>query len=342
MSFINITGGDAMKHGKNRFIFLFLLIPVVLYLVFVIVPYVAAMLISLTRWSGVSTLDNIQWRGLLNFQRLLYMPCELGELPGRLMGTFGGIEPNLAECGDVNFWNALKHNFIILLVKPIVIVAIALFFAALFTQGLKGSKFFRVSFFFPQVMSVAIVAVLWSFIYHPLFGLLNEIVRPIASLLGRTWGQFPWLGDPETVLGSVIAVAVWQAVGFYMVLFIAGMQSIPTEFYEAADIDGASKVTQFFSLTIPLLWETLRTAVVFLAIGAMDMFAYVQVLTNGSGGPSRAADVLSTYMYDQAFGGGNNTNPFGYGTAVGVVLLMLIFGLSFVSMRVTQREVLEY
>ncbi len=331
-----------MKHGKNRFIFAFLFIPILLYVTFVIVPYIAAILISLTKWSGVSSLDNIQWRGLSNFQKLLYLPCELSELPSRLVATLTGGKDPLSDCGDVNFWNALKHNLIVLVVQPIIIVGIALFFAALFTQGLKGSRFFRVSFFFPQVMSVAIVAVLWSFIYHPLFGILNEIVRPIMNLLGREWGQFPWLGTPETVLGSVIVTAIWQAVGFYMVLFISGMQSIPDEFYEAARIDGANASQQFWKLTIPLLWETLRTAIVFLAIGAMDMFAYVQVLTNGNGGPSRAADVLSTYMYDQAFGGGNNTNPFGYGTAIGVVLLVLILGLSVASLRLTQRDVLEY
>jgi len=127
-----------------------------------------------------------------------------------------------------------------------------------------------------------------------------------------------------------------------MVLFIAGMQNIPDEYYEAARIDGANARTQFFQITIPLLWETIRTAIVFLAIAAMDMYAYVTILTNGTGGPSRAADVLSSYMMNQAFGGGNNSNPFGYGTAIGVVLLFLILGLTVLSQRLTKREVLEY
>jgi N-acetylglucosamine transport system permease protein len=305
----------TMKHGKNRFVFSFLFIPVLLYLVFVMVPYIGAIAISLTRWTGVSTLDNIQFRGLQNFQRILV---------------------------DEKFWNALSHNVVVLIVLPIVTLGLALLFAALFTQGLKGGSFFRVAFFFPQVMSVAVVAILWSFIFHPIMGVLNGVLQAIFGLFGGRWPAFPWLGDTSTVLASVIAVAIWQAVGFYMVLFISGMQSIPDEYYEAARIDGANGWNQFWKLTIPLLWETVRTAIVFLAIASMDMYIYVTVLTNGSGGPSRAADVLSTYMYDQAFGGGNNSNPFGYGTAIGVVLLILILGLSILSLRLTRRDVLEY
>lgn len=304
-----------MKHGKNRFVFSFLFIPVLLYFVFVLVPYIGAMAISLTRWTGTSTLDKIQFRGLQNFERILT---------------------------DEKFWNALSHNVVVLIVLPIVTLGIALFFAALFTQGLKGSRFFRISFFFPQVMSTAVVAILWSFIFHPTMGILNAVLQAILAPFGVRWPAFPWLGDSSTVLAAVIAVAIWQAVGFYMVLFIAGMQSIPDEYYEAAKIDGASSWNSFWKITIPLLWETLRTAVVFLAIAAMDMYVYVTVLTNGSGGPSRAADVLSTYMYDQAFGGGNNSNPFGYGTAIGVVLLFLVLGLSIISLRLTKRDVLEY
>jgi N-acetylglucosamine transport system permease protein len=304
-----------MKHGKNRFVFMFLAIPVFLYTLFVLLPYFGAMAMSLTRWTGVSTLDKVQFRGLQNFQRILT---------------------------DEKFWNALSHNLIVLLVLPIITLSIALLFAGLFTQGLKGSKFFRIVFFFPQVMSVAVVAILWSFVFHPTMGILNGIIGAITGLFGVRWPAFPWLGNISTVLPSVILVAIWQAVGFYMVLFVAGMQSIPDEYYEAAKIDGANGWTQFWKITIPLLWETIRTAVVFLSIAAMDMFAYVTILTNGTGGPSRAGDVLSTYMYDQAFGGGNSSNPFGYGTAIGVVLLFIILGLSLVSLRLTKREVLEY
>jgi N-acetylglucosamine transport system permease protein len=305
-----------MRYGKNRFVFSFLFVPVLLYVVFVLTPYLGAMAISLTRWSGTSTLDKIQFRGLQNFQKILT---------------------------DEQFWNALSHNGIVLLTMPVIVVSLGLLFAALVTMGqVKAARFFRLVFFFPQVMSVIVIAILWSFILHPTMGIVNGVFKTVLGIFGMRWSNFPWLGDTGTVLGACIVVGIWQVVGFYMVLFLSGMQGIPDEYYEAAKIDGANTQQQFFSITIPLLWETIRTAIVFLAIGAMDFYILVTGLTNGSGGPSRAADVLSTYMYEQAFGGGNNANPFGYGTAIGVVLLLLILGLSILSLRFTRRETLEY
>jgi len=140
------------------------------------------------------------------------------------------------------------------------------------------------------------------------------------------------------VFGAVLAMVVWQSVGFYMVLFVAGMQSIPNDYYEAAKIDGANSWKMFWSVTVPLLWDTIRTAIIFLAIGAMDLFAQVTVMTNGTGGPSRAADVVPTYLYSTAFSDGQ----FGYATAMGLVLLILVLALSIISLRFTAREALEY
>jgi N-acetylglucosamine transport system permease protein len=264
------------------------------------------MIFAFTRWSGLSA--NIRFNGVNNFIKLY---------------------------NDEKFWSALSHNGIALLILPPVIIGIALFFAFLFTQGLKLSGFFRVAFFFPQVMSVVVVAVLWSFIYHPTIGLLNALL----GLFGLTqFASFPWLGDRGTVFGAVLAMVVWQSVGFYMVLFVAGMQSIPIDYYEAAKIDGASAWEMFWNVTVPLLWDTLRTAIIFLAIAAMDLFAQVTVMTNGTGGPSRAADVVPTYLYATAFSDGQ----FGYATAMGLVLLVLVLALSIISLRFTARETLEY
>ncbi len=184
-------------------------------------------------------------------------------------------------------------------------------------------------------MSVVVVAVLWDFIYHPTIGLLNALL----SGLGITQlASFPWLGSPQTVFGAVLAVVIWQSVGFYMVLFIAGMQGIPADYFEAAKIDGANSWVMFWNVTVPLLWDTIRTAIIFVAIGAMDLYAIVTVMTNGTGGPSRAADVVPTYLYSTAFSDGQ----FGYATAMGLVLLVLVLVLSIVSLRFTAREAIEY
>jgi N-acetylglucosamine transport system permease protein len=295
-----------MNRGKNGLIVSFLALPIALYTIFVLVPYFSALYFAFTRWSGLSA--NIRFNGANNFIKLY---------------------------GDTKFWNALSHNATALVILPPVIIGIALFFAFLFTQGIKYARFFRIAFFFPQVMSVVVVAVLWSFIYHPTIGLLNGFL----GLIGLTqFTNFPWLGDRGTVFFAVLAMVVWQSVGFYLVLFVAGMQSIPNDYYEAAKIDGANSWRLFWSVTVPLLWDTIRTAIIFLAIGAMDLFAQVQVMTNGSGGPSRAADVVPTYLYSTAFSDGQ----FGYATAMGLVLLILVLGLSIISLRFTAREAFEY
>jgi N-acetylglucosamine transport system permease protein len=295
-----------MNRGKNGLIVSFLALPVALYTLFVLIPYFSALVFAFTRWSGLSA--KITFNGANNFIKLY---------------------------NDGKFWSALSHNATALVILPPVILGLALFFAFLFTQGIKFARFFRIAFFFPQVMSVVVVAVLWSFIYHPTIGLLNGFLDAIGL---TQFASFPWLGDRGTVFGAVLAMVVWQSVGFYMVLFVAGMQSIPNDYYEAAKIDGASSWKMFWSVTVPLLWDTIRTAIIFLAIGAMDLFAQVTVMTNGTGGPSRAADVVPTYLYSTAFSDGQ----FGYATAMGLVLLILVLALSIISLRFTAREALEY
>ncbi len=291
-----------MYRDKYRLIVPFLIPSVTLYVVFVLYPYIRSMYISLTRWRGLT--PSTDFIGLENFRRML---------------------------GDNLFWNALTNNVFYLLTLPIITIAMGLFMAFLLTQGVRGARFYRVTFFFPQVMSVVAIGVLWSFIYHPTMGVLTALLR----LLGVA-NPPVWLGNPDTALGAVGAVVVWQSVGFYMVLFIAGMESIPNTYYEAATIDGATRWHLFWNITLPLLWETVRTALVFLAIGAVDMFAITQTMTQG--GPSRATDVLATYLYERAF----LQSEFGYATAIAVSMFLMVLLLSTLLLRLTRRESLEY
>jgi N-acetylglucosamine transport system permease protein len=297
----------AAKRGQNTLIFSFLVIPLVLYSVFVLAPYLSAMLVSFTKWRGMSM--NITFYGVTNFVNLF---------------------------NDDKFWNALSHNLQALVVLPPITIFLSLLFAFLFTQGIRFSRFFRITYFFPQVMSTVIIGVLWGFIYHPTIGILNGVI----TALGITdLVNFPWLGDVRTVFPAILSVVIWQAVGFYMVLFVSGMSGIPNDYYEAARIDGANSWHLFWNITLPLLWETIRTAIVFIAIGGMDLFAIVTVMTNGlGGGPSRAADVVPTYLSQTAF----MDSRWGYATAMGVVLMLLILGLSILSLRFTRRDTVEY
>ncbi|MBN1287081.1 MAG: sugar ABC transporter permease [Anaerolineae bacterium] len=292
-----------MRRDKYKIIIPFLFPAIALYLVFVIYPYLQAMYISLTKWRGLT--PNPEFIGLENFQRMLE---------------------------DKYFWNALGNNVTYLIFVPLITITISLYLAFLLTQGkMRFSKFYRVTYFFPQVMSLVAIGVLWSFIYHPTIGILNSILKAIGIAEPPAW-----LGNPDAVVPAIGAVIVWQAVGFYMVLFIAGMESIPVTFYEAATIDGANRWQLFWNITLPLLWDTTRTALVFLAIGAANMFAITQTMTEG--GPNRASDVLATYLYERAF----ISSKFGYATAIAVSLFLMVFVLSIFTMRVTQRETLEY
>lgn len=295
-----------MKREERTLIFSFLAIPVSIYALFVLVPYGAAMVVSFTRWRALSA--NITFNGFNNFIKLYR---------------------------DEQFWQALSHNGIALIVLPLATLTLALFFAFLFTQGIRMARLFRVIFFFPQVLSAVVVAVLWGFIYHPTVGLLNAFFELIGI---DALANFTWLGDPKTVFGAILVVVIWQSVGFYMVLFVSGMEGIPNDYYEAARLDGAVGWALFTNITVPLLWETIRTSLVFLAIGAMDLFAIVTVMTNGTGGPSQAADVVPVLLYRTAFTNGE----FGYAAAIGVALLLIILGLSALSLRLTQRETVQY
>ena len=240
------------------------------------------------------------------------------------------------------FWNALWHNIQYLIFVPLILITLSLFLAFMINQRVRFAKFFRVVFFFPQVISLISIGVLWSYIYHPTVG----IVTSIAKFLRLEWffmlfgfdGIPVWVGDPRTVRMAIASVVIWQSVGFYMVLFLAAMEAIPMSLYEAAIIDGANRWHQFWNVTMPLLWDTMQTALVYAGLGAFSMFAITKVMVVSGSSTNRPADVLSVYLYEQAF----EASRFGYATAIGVALFLLMLVLSVFTMRVTQRETVEY
>jgi N-acetylglucosamine transport system permease protein len=303
-----------MRQGKYRFVIGFLAAPVALYVVFVIGPYAQAFYIAMTNWRGVSA--NPKFIGFDNFTRLF---------------------------ADDVFWKAVSHHLVLLLALPLITLSIALFLAFLLNvaggsrsggmRGIWGSKFYKVVFFFPQVLAVAVVGVLFQSIYRPdSTGVLN-------GLLGKV-GIDPvgWLTRPNLALWSIIAVMVWQAVGFYVVLFSAGMSSIPAEVYESAALDGCGRFRLFFSITLPLLWDTMQVAWVYLGIAAFDAFVLVQVLSVDRGGPDGSTTVLPLEIWRNAF----NFSRFGYASAMGVALFFLTLTFAVLTLRVTRRERIEF
>ena len=297
-----------MHYNKYRLIIPFLLPAVVLYGLFVVYPYAQAIYVSLTDWGGFTP-----------------------EKP------FVGFDNSERLWGDNRFRESLTRNGQLLIALPLLTIGIALTFAALFSQGaqsIRGSNFYRIVFFFPQVIPAVIAGMLWGYVYTPNIGLLRGVLRIFG------WENPPiWLNNPSTVLWAIVAVAIWSSVGFYMVIFLASMQGIPTSFYEAATLDGASRWSSFRDITFPLIWETLRTSLIYLAISALDFFVLIQVISGGSSTPgARRAEVAALYMYNQAF----DRNRWGYATAIGVVLLVITLFLSVVLMRITKRETYEF
>ncbi|WP_144121282.1 carbohydrate ABC transporter permease [Catellatospora sichuanensis] len=301
-----------MRQGKYPFVIGFLIAPLALYGMFVLRPIAAAVQVSMTNWSGLS--PDFDFVGLENFQKLL---------------------------DDDKVWLAAKHHVFLLVTLPVITIALALFFAFLLNMGggtrggtmtgVWGSKFYRVVFFLPQVLAVVIVGVIFGRVYAPDdSGILNRLL----ALFGVDAVQFL----PEFGLWSILGVLVWQAVGFYVVLFAAGMSSIPAEIYEAAVMDGASRVTIFFRVTIPLLMETIKVAWVYLGILAMDAFALVMVLSIDEGGPDSATTVLPVQIYKS----GIRESDYGYASALGVALAVFTIIFAVLSLRGGKRNAVEH
>ncbi|MFF1763405.1 carbohydrate ABC transporter permease [Streptomyces sp. NPDC058249] len=307
-----------MQHGKYRFIVGFLVTPLVLYAIFVIWPFIQAIYYSFTDWTGLS--PDFKMVGFANYTRMLH---------------------------DDIFWKSLQHSLLFALLLPLVTLGLALFFAFMLNvggrrrkgaaiTGVRGSGFYKIAYFFPQVLSIAIVALLFQFAYNPNDGVINGTLKAIG--LGSV--QPDWLGDPNLALWCVMAVLLWSTVGFFVVLFSAGMASIPKDFYEAALLDGASRFTTFFKITLPLLWDTVQSGWVYMGILALgaEAFAAVQIMTVGPGGPDYSTTVLPLYVYQSAFRDANAA----YATTIGVALLIITLLFAAIVMRLGRRERLEF
>ena len=300
-----------MRHGKYPFIIGFLAVPVVLYVTFVVAAYLQTFQLAFTDWSGLGPI------------------------------TYNGFDNFVELWNDDLFWRSIQHNLFLLLALPIITIVIALVFAFLLnvggghkggtTRGIWGSKVYRILFFFPQLLALAIVAVIFGRVYSPdRSGLIN-------GLLPSSWEPILFLADGNLALLCILAVLVWQSVGFYVVLFSAGMGSISPEIYEAAALDGASRVTLFFRITVPLLWSTIQVAWVYLGIAAFDVFALVNIMSVERGGPDGATSVLSLMIYRNAF----EFSEAGYASALGVSLFILTLAFAALTLRVTRRDSVE-
>ncbi len=293
-----------MKSNLKRtgFIFACVAPAVILFVIFMAVPTFNVFRLSLYQRSTFN--PNEVFIGMKNFQMLMK---------------------------DANFIRSMQNMLLLIVMVTVFTMATALIFAGILTrEKLRGQDFFRIVFYIPNILSVVVISGIFSAIYDIDRGLLNSIL----NLFGKE--GILWKGEEHVIMSLVIAM-VWQAIGYYMVMYMASMSAVPGSLYESAGLDGADRVTQFFQITIPLIWTNIRTTLTFFIISTINMaFLFVSAMTGG--GPNNASNVALLYMYNQKNLGGG----YGYAMAIGVVIFLVSFGLSALVNKVTEREVLEY
>jgi multiple sugar transport system permease protein len=270
----------------------------VLYLLFVIGPTVYAFVLSLFNGSLVR--------------------------PG--LGSFAGLGNYAEALTSSDFWSSLWHTiyFTILTTPPLVILAFV--FALLADRAVRGRAFFRFAFFVPYVLPSAVMSLIWVWIYTPAIGLAEGWLGAIGITAPN------WLGDPSWAMPSIAIATIWWTLGFNFVLYLAGLQDIPRELYEAASLDGAGPWQQIRRITIPLLGRTTTLVAVLQVIASLKIFDQIYIMT--SGGPNFSTQPSLEYIYDQSF-----TNlRIGYGSAVSMLLFLVILAVSFVWLAVVRRQ----
>ena len=298
----SITGSKMKNDGATkRFIATCTIPTFILYAIFVIYPIFNMIGLSFVKWNGV--LGKKTFYGLQNYKILFQ---------------------------DAQFWLSFKNTIILIVLVTAVTFVLALFFASLLAKGrLKGQSFFRILFYIPNILSIVVISAIFYMLYSSEYG----IIGPIAKLFDKEY--LGVLGNPNQVVYAIAVAMIWQAIGYYMVMYIAGMDSISDELYESAGLDGASRFKQFFIITLPLTWQVIRVTLTFFIISTINMsFLFVTAMTGGA--PDGASNVLLVYMSKQRANG-----SFGYAMAIGTILFIFAYGIALVVNKLTSKDPLD-
>lgn len=248
---------------------------------------------------------------------------------------FVGFNNFIAMVEDPFVWRALKNNILYgAIVPPLVIVISIVLAYILVYKNYRMNRIYKVLFFFPNVLSVVAVALLWAFVYDGSFGILNASLK----LIGIDMAGYYWLGEKKTALWAIIPPTVWWAVGFYFVIFMNAMVGIPKSLYEAAILEGASHRQRLVQITFPLMMPIIRVSAIFLMLSMFKGFENILILTNG--GPSGSTDVIGLYMFNIAFGTGSHN--YGYASAIGMFLFVILVLAKLIIDRLTAGRDAEY
>lgn len=244
-----------------------------------------------------------------------------------LNNKFVGLDNYIYMFHDKSFIQALKNTAKLMAVVPVITIFCSLVLAFVLNQcKLKEMVLYRTIFYFPNIVSLTVVGIIWSFVFHPNVGIVNKILGAV----GLESLQRSWLGDSKTALWCIAFTLLWQAAGYYMVMHIAAMDGISPEIYESATLDGASAWRKLVSITMPLMKDIIGITFVLALSGTINLsFVLSQVMTGG--GPNGASSVLLQYMYTQGFVNGN----FGYAMAITVFTLAISVALSMLSRKLT-------
>lgn len=297
VSTASVRSGRLSRHWvRYRAGYLFVLPALVLYAIFMIYPFLQSIYLSFTDWNGATAVKN--WVGLDNYQRL--------------------FEDDL-------LWKSLWHNLIWIVIGTMSPLAIGFLLAVLLSNRPKGFTLFRTVFFLPQVLSTVIIALVWQWIYNPIFGLLNQVLDDTGL---ESWSR-GWLGDTTWALYAVLAAAIWATIGFVFVIFLAGLQNVSRDLIEAATLDGANGWQRFWDVTVPQMANVITVVAALLLIGGFSVFDIIFVMTGG--GPANSTEVIATYAYTEAF----TQNHVGYASTLTLVMtgITLIASVIFIRLR---------
>ncbi|HEY8400769.1 MAG TPA: sugar ABC transporter permease [Cytophagaceae bacterium] len=295
---VNFKSIDERKITKVIF-----LLPAILIVgLFMFYPALSGFYLSFTDWNGIT--KTIDYIGVRNFLEMFQ---------------------------DRVFYSSVKNTIIYCLLTVIIQHTIALSLAVVIDKGLKGSEFYKVVLFIPCLLSTIVTGMIFSLIFSPINGSFNAILESIGlKSLTRDW-----LGDGNIVLYVVIATGIWQWIGYAMVIYIAGLQTIPQDLIEASDIDGANAWKKFIHVEFPCIAPAFTINTVLSVIGSLKSFELVYSMTGG--GPGNASEVIATYIYKVGF----TSSRMGYGTAVSLFLFIMIVAVSFIQTKLLRSREVE-
>ncbi len=292
------------KLMSNRITIFWLVAPgFLLFLFMVCFPIIMSGYYGTTNWTGIGAYEFV---GFDNYTKILFH--------------------------DGVFWRSLLNALLLLAATLLIQHPLALLFAIFVTHAGKFEKWFRAIFFIPAVISIVVTSKMWVSVFHPNFGMLNKLLEGVG--LG-TWKQ-DWLGDPQIAIWCVIVVVMWQGFGYALLLYYAGLQGIPKDLFEAAELDGAGRVNLYTRVIIPLLSPMVRVAVVIAVTACLKQMETVFLMTNG--GPANTTQFIGNYLYKTAF----SSSLYGYGNAISVVFVIICLIITLAMNKAFKKDVGEF